>query len=368
MTKFKNNSGARATLRATVRILLIAMMAPAALAQTPSIAGDYTGTQGGVRVVLHLAVDANGTLTASTDTPEQGVFGLPCADVVLKGQQFSFSVPQVHGTWTGFVTDNGSTLAGMWNQATPSPMNFTRQPSAAVVQQAPPSEVHWDDYTFKFIQGGTMVQALQNGKLVGTIVTRKGEERVIPVPGSDAQALQKSYDDYRVFAARSHSPQAPGMTDDRASNVPKAMDIRFDDIAKSITVPRPDGTFVTFIGNDIRISGKIRGTGYLLRPQSGTIRRALEKSLAHPHASGGTPMGDGVEYLRESGGLIYDSGMGGYNLQEDRGVLKAKQLSQTAIDAVEAVRQMPGHEDFTPTGYETLKQVAAYKLRSDGSR
>ena len=71
----------------------------------------------------------------------------------------------------------------------------------------------------------------------------------------------------------------------------------------------------------------------------------------------------------DGGGIIYDSGMGtNADMQVNSPVLKAKQLSKIAVDAVADVRQVPGHENFTPPGYNTLKEISQYRLRSDGSR
>ena len=79
--------------------------------------------------------------------------------------------------------------------------------------------------------------------------------------------------------------------------------------------------------------------------------------------------GGGEEFLKEGGGIIYDSGMGtASDMQTNSPVLKAKQLSQIAVDAVAEVRKIPGHENFTPPGYNTLKEISQYRLRSDGSR
>jgi len=55
-------------------------------------------------------------------------------------------------------------------------------------------------------------------------------------------------------------------------------------------------------------------------------------------------------------------------LQENPQVLLAKQLSKVAVDAVADVRKVPGHESFAPPGYNTLKEISQYRLRSDGSR
>jgi hypothetical protein len=105
----------------------------------------------------------------------------------------------------------------------------------------------------------------------------------------------------------------------------------------SIVVPRPDGITVTFVGEDVKIAG-FRKLNYVVRHQKGTASRFFERSLAHSDASGGS-LSDG-----------------------------AKQLSKIAVDAVADVRQVPGHENFTPPGYNTLKEISQYRLRSDSSR
>jgi hypothetical protein len=144
--------------------------------------------------------------------------------------------------------------------------------------------------------------------------------------------------------------------------------IRFDDAAHTITVPRPDGVTVTFVGEDVKIAGFQR-LGYIVRHQKGSTGRFFERTLAHSNAAGGSLSGGGEEFLKEGGGIIYDSGMGtNSDMQTNSPVLKAKQLSQIAVDAVAEVRKIPGHENFTPPGYNTLKEISQYRLRSDGSR
>ncbi len=248
-------------------------------------------------------------------------------------------------------------------------------------------EVKWDDYLFKYNPSGTTAQVFEGGKVVGTILTMNGDQRVIPLPGPDSEKLMRSFDDYKAFQARSHAgsssavattapspsaqPIAPPATASNAApanaSETTAPAIHFDDAAHSITVPRPDGVTVTFVGNDVKIAGFRRGN-YIVRHQKGSAGRFLERSVDKPNSVGGSLSGGGEEFLRDGGGIIYDSGMGGYNLQENPQVLLAKQLSQVAVDAVADVRKVPGHENFVPPGYNTLKEISQYRLRSDGSR
>ena len=362
--------------------------------QKPDLAGEYAGSVGPIHVNLHL-VTGGGTLSGTVDSPEQNLFAVPCADFHLNGQSLSFTVPMVHGTWIGFVSSDGATLTGMWNQGSPMQLNFTRSAAgnaantpanSAAPPQAGNAEVKWDDYIFKFNPYGTGAQVFEGGKVVGAIVTVNGGQQVLPMPGTDADKLKKSFADYQAFNARSHvgsnpapvvaatASPAPAASSASTSpsataeeNAPAAGPIHFDDATHTITVPRPEGVTVTFVGEDVKIAGFHRQT-YILRHQKGSAGRFMESTVVHPSRAGGSISGGGEEFLLEGGGLIYDSGMGGYNLQENSQVLLAKQLSKIAVDAVADVRQIQGHESFAPPGYNTLKEVSQYRLRSDGSR
>ena len=304
----------------------------------------------------------------------------------------------VNGQWSGFISADGKALAGTWNQGSPVPLNLTRVAAANVAGTATgsapaapsgPSEVKWDDYVFKYNQTGTVAQVFEGGKVVGSILTMNGEQQVVPIPGSDADKLKKSFEDYKAFIARSHSGSGsaavatttpspgqqptllPGTTPTAApgnASGTTAAEVHFDDATHTIIVPRPDGVLVTFVGEDVKIA-HFRKLNYVLRHQKGSAGRFLERSLGHSDNVGGSLSGGGVEFLREGGGIIYDSGMGtNRDMQVNSPVLMAKQLSQVAVDAVADVRRVPGHENFTPPGYNTLKEISQYRLRSDGSR
>jgi hypothetical protein len=365
------------------------------------LAGEYVGMLGPYHVKLHLTADSNGKLTGTADNTDAGLAGT-CENIRAEGTTLSFSVPMAQGNWTGFVSADGNTLSGMWSQgaAAPIALNFTRStgtsqggaaagPTGANAQ----NEVKWDDYTFHFLPGGNVTQVFQGGKLAGSILTMNGQERVVAQPGTDSAKLQKSYDDYRAFNARSHgepapaaatvAPVAPGGTAPStaapataAGAEPKSLGfanngkadpsgIKFE--GKTVTVPRTDGMIVTFAGEDVTISDS-RGPVYILRHKKGSVGRTLEQTFDHPNATGGGVAGGGIEFLRAGGGLIYDSGMGGYNVQESLGVRTAKQLALVAVDAADAVRGISGHAGFKPPGYGALKEVSQYRLRSDGSR
>ena len=383
-------------LRVLVFLTCIVSSGPV-FAQSSHLAGDFAGMLGPSHVRLHLAADPAGKLTGTADNTDTGAIGMKCENIRAEGQTLSFTVPVVQGTWTGFVSADGNTLSGMWSQgANPMTLNFTRSSGGEVGgvtgSATPQGEVKWDDYVFRFLPGGTITQVYQQGRLVGNIITVNGQQRVVVLPGTDSAKLQKSYQDYLAFNARSHGEAAP-VTATATTAVPGApvvaatqapvvgggpaslgfanngkadpAGIKFD--GNTVTVPRTDGMIVTFAGEDVDIASGNRPM-YVLRHKKGSFGRTLEQSMDKRNAVGGGIGGGGIEFLSAQGGLIYDSGMGGYNLQESAGVRQAKQLALIAVDAADAVRQLPGHSNFKPRGYGALKEVSHYRLRSDGSR
>ena len=390
-----------------VALTIAGLMSSAAYAQQkPNFAGDYAGMLGPLHVKVHVMAASDGKLSCTVDSPDQGMVGLPCADFQVNGQAVSFRVPSVGGTYSGLYSSDGSSVSGMWSQGTPTPLTVTRVSATSAASMAPPApplppmpkaEVKWDTYTYKFSLTGTMAQVFENGKVVGSILTMNGDQRILPLPGTDSEKITKSFEDYKAFYARSHSVDTAGTSASSTAapvSQPPASDatptatlparptssytadpsptpasaIRFDDATKSIIVPRPDGITVTFVGEDVKIAN-FRRLNYIVRHQKGSAGRFLEHSLAHSDNAGGSLSGGGEEFLREGGGIIYDSGMGtNQDMQVNSPVLTAKQLSKIAVEAVADVRQVPGHENFTPPGYNTLKEISQYRLRSDGSR
>jgi len=389
-----------------VVLILSSLVSEAHAQQKPNFAGDYAGMLGPLHVKVHVMAASDGKLSCTVDSPDQGMAGLPCADFQVNGQAVSFKVPSVGGTYSGLISNDGSSLSGMWSQGTPTPLTVTRVSATSAANTSAPApplpampkaEVKWDDYTYKFSLTGTMAQVFQNGKVVGSILTMNGDQKILPLPGSDSEKMTKSFEDYKAFYARGHSadtgaasanaaaapaaqPTAPAATPTATmpgrpassytadpSPTP-ASAIRFDDASNSIIVPRPDGITVTFVGEDVKIAG-FRKLNYTVRHQKGSTSRFLEHSLAHSDSSGGSLSGGGEEFLLDGGGIIYDSGMGtNQDMQVNSPVLTAKQLSKIAVEAVADIRQVPGHENFTPPGYNTLKEISQYRLRSDGSR
>jgi len=80
---------------------------------------------------------ADGALSGTLDSPDQGASGLACSDFHFDGTALSFTVPSVHGTWKGVVASDGASLSGTWDQGSPMPLNFNRETFVLAAKPSP---------------------------------------------------------------------------------------------------------------------------------------------------------------------------------------------------------------------------------------
>lgn len=96
-----------------------------------SLSGDWLGELHADAQTLHLRLniktDDSGQPDLTLYSLDQGAQPIPCTNVRLKGQDFSFDVPAVTGHWSGKVSDDTKSLVGTWKQTVPRDLTFTRQ-------------------------------------------------------------------------------------------------------------------------------------------------------------------------------------------------------------------------------------------------
>lgn len=136
---YKDGMFSRALFSCVAFLLLAFTSLPATAQGKPDIAGDYGATLGPLHLKLHIKAAADGSLSGTLDSVDQGALGLPCSDFQYNGATLSFAVPSVHGTWKGSVGDSGHTLDGIWSQGNPLPLVFSREQN--FVPAAKPSAV-----------------------------------------------------------------------------------------------------------------------------------------------------------------------------------------------------------------------------------
>lgn len=165
-------------------------------ADKPSrIDGDWSGAidtpAGKLPAVIHVKSDRAGKEYLAFDSPTQNAFGLPGDKVTIKGNQFSFDLPIVHGHYDGTLSADGNAIAGTWNQGAPLPLNFTR--TAPFVAAEKPSTVDGD---------WSGLLETKNGSLHAAIHVRsdKAGQEYVTLDSPDQDAMNLSGADARLSA------------------------------------------------------------------------------------------------------------------------------------------------------------------------
>jgi hypothetical protein len=87
---------------------------------------EVSGTR--LRLILHISKAADGRLTGSLDSPDQGdAKGLPVDTLSMKDGALHFEMNLIGGVYDGKVTSDGGEIRGEWKQgALTLPLTFKR--------------------------------------------------------------------------------------------------------------------------------------------------------------------------------------------------------------------------------------------------
>lgn len=88
--------------------------------EVPSPEGSWAGilSPGGLnlRILFHIS-QKNGTLTATMDSPDQGVKGIPVSKVSFVSDNLQLEVGSVKGQYSGKISSDGMKIEGVWKQS-----------------------------------------------------------------------------------------------------------------------------------------------------------------------------------------------------------------------------------------------------------
>ena len=109
----------------TPALMLSALVLGTAVA-APAVVGDWSGaisTGGGsLRAVIHVAQDKDGKLTATMDSPDQGVTGIAISSITYKEPALHFEIEKLGASYDGTMNKDNSEITGNWKQG---PATFT---------------------------------------------------------------------------------------------------------------------------------------------------------------------------------------------------------------------------------------------------
>jgi hypothetical protein len=102
------------------------------VSSVPAPVGDWQGvlTVGAstLHLVLHVLQEKEG-LSASLDSPDQGVTGVVISEIVVKDGKLMLTIDVIAGTYTGTISTDGMSIDGTWAQGDQTaPLVFKRVP------------------------------------------------------------------------------------------------------------------------------------------------------------------------------------------------------------------------------------------------
>jgi fermentation-respiration switch protein FrsA (DUF1100 family) len=173
-------------------------------AQRP-VVGSWLGTLevgGGVtlRMVFHIEPTAEGGLTATLDSPDQGAMGIPAREVSFADGHLRIHSATVAGTFEGDLSSDGTVLEGRWMQGGGElPLTLERtegevEPPARPQEPVPPLPYDEEEVRYSNPDGGH--------ELAGTLtLPREGAPHptVVLVSGSGPQDRNETVMGHRPF-------------------------------------------------------------------------------------------------------------------------------------------------------------------------
>ena len=83
--------------------------------------GDWEGKidtgNGSLRVIVHISQSADGKLTGSLDSPDQGATGIAISTASYKEPDLHFAIESLGSSYDGKMNDDNSEITGEWKQS-----------------------------------------------------------------------------------------------------------------------------------------------------------------------------------------------------------------------------------------------------------
>jgi fermentation-respiration switch protein FrsA (DUF1100 family) len=152
-----------------------------------------------VRVVFHIVNTENG-LTATLDSPDQGMKGLPATKVTRDGATVKIDIEKIGGTFEGQVAADSNSIVGTFTQGGPTPLVLHRLKDESEIElrrpQNPtkPYPYHDEDVTYD--------NKIQNVTLAATLTIPQGKgpfPAVVLITGSGPQDRDESLLGHKPF-------------------------------------------------------------------------------------------------------------------------------------------------------------------------
>lgn len=152
-----------------------------------------------LRLVLKIAQDSSGALTAELDVPDQGASDLPVDAISLKGQLLHFEAKNIGLTYEGTLGNDGSEISGQLKQGPATfPVTFKKTDKAPTLGRPQDPQKPYP-YIEEEVTYENKADAV---KLVGTLTLPRGNgpfPAVVLITGSGGQDRNETVAGHRPF-------------------------------------------------------------------------------------------------------------------------------------------------------------------------
>lgn len=170
-----------------------------------NLAGAWEGTltlpNGTLRIVFNVSANADGSLSATMDSPDQGATGIPTSSTEFDSAagKLIIKIDAIKGAYEGTLDEATYTLNGTWSQGGGSlPLNLekTEKPTKADRPQTPKRPLPYKEIEI------TVANTSENVELAGTLTlpdTAGPHPAVVLVTGSGPQDRDETIFDHKPF-------------------------------------------------------------------------------------------------------------------------------------------------------------------------
>ncbi|MEE3624646.1 alpha/beta fold hydrolase [Nitrospirillum sp. BR 11752] len=177
------------------------------------LTGDWQGTLDTgatrLRLVFHVAAAGQGvgqgstSLSATLDSVDQQVTGVPIPSVTSDGDQVSFTIPSILGGYTGALTADGQSLRGTWTQAGQArPLTLARVTTAQLWAEQARPQTPRPPFPYRAVDVAYDNPRAPGVRLAGTLTLPLGKgpfPAALLITGSGPQDRDETIDGHKPF-------------------------------------------------------------------------------------------------------------------------------------------------------------------------
>lgn len=182
-------------------IILFIFFATKITAQNHNITGTWAGKINvgvDLRIVFNFKKDNTGNITGTSDSPDQGVKGIPCSNIIIRNDSLLLDVPSIKGSFAGKYL-NDSTITGQLTQGRSIDLTLKKvnEVSALIRPQTPHPPF---SYISEDVEYDNADNTLHYGATI-TIPKGKGSfPALLLITGSGAQNRDEEIMEHKPFA------------------------------------------------------------------------------------------------------------------------------------------------------------------------